>query len=126
MSNKLSLAELLHQLESAKTEKVKLAITDIDGVLRGKVMSFDKFKSIAGKGFGFCDVVFGWDAGDQAYDNGVFTGWHTGYPGCDGGDRPGDAEAGALGRGLPFLLADFRERRPRTAIRIWGYARGGY
>jgi len=55
---KLSLAELLHQLESAKTEKVKLAITDIDGVLRGKVMSWDKFKSIAGKGFG-CRVRLG-------------------------------------------------------------------
>ncbi len=30
--------------------------------------------------FGFCDVVFGWDAGDVAYDNASYTGWHTGYP----------------------------------------------
>jgi glutamine synthetase len=30
--------------------------------------------------FGFCDVVFGWDAGDVAYDNSQYTGWHTGYP----------------------------------------------
>ena len=28
----------------------------------------------------FCDVIFGWDAGDVAYDNVGFTGWHTGYP----------------------------------------------
>jgi glutamine synthetase len=109
MSNKLSLAELLHQLESAKTEKVKLAITDIDGVLRGKVMSFDKFKSIAAKGFGFCDVVFGWDAGDQAYDNGVFTGWHTGYPDAMAVIDPGTLRRVPWEDGLPFLLADFRE-----------------
>jgi glutamine synthetase len=109
MSNKLSLAELLHQLESAKTEKVKLAITDIDGVLRGKVMSFDKFGSIAAKGFGFCDVVFGWDAGDQAYDNGAFTGWHTGYPDAMAVIDPGTFRRVPWEGGLPFLLADFRE-----------------
>jgi glutamine synthetase len=109
MSNKLSLAELLHQLESAKTEKVKLAITDIDGVLRGKVMSFEKFRSIAGKGFGFCDVVFGWDAGDQAYDNGTFTGWHTGYPDAMAVIDPGTFRRVPWEGGLPFLLADFRE-----------------
>ena len=107
--SKLSLAELLHQLESAKTEKVKLAITDIDGVLRGKVMSFDKFRSIAAKGFGFCDVVFGWDAGDQAYDNGTFTGWHTGYPDAMAVIDPGTLRRVPWEGGLPFLLADFRE-----------------
>ncbi len=52
MNNKLSLPELLHQLTARHTEKVKVAITDIDGVLRGKVISFDKFGSIT-KGFGF-------------------------------------------------------------------------
>ena len=46
----------------------------------GKVVSYDKFKSIIEKGFGFCDVVFGWDAADLAYDNAKLTGWHTGYP----------------------------------------------
>jgi glutamine synthetase len=107
MSNRVEIADLLHQLELAGTEKVKLAITDIDGVLRGKVVGFDKFKSIAEKGFGFCDVVFGWDAGDQAYDNGEFTGWHTGYP-----DAPAVVDVGTMRRvpwedGLPFFLADF-------------------
>jgi glutamine synthetase len=108
MSNPIAIDDLLHQLEVAGTEKVKLAITDIDGVLRGKVISFDKFKSIAGSGFGFCDVVFGWDAGDQAYDNGAFTGWHTGYP-----DAMAVVDVDTMRRvpwedGLPFFLADFR------------------
>jgi glutamine synthetase len=108
MGNQIAIDDLLHQLEVAGTEKVKLAITDIDGVLRGKVIGFDKFKSIAEKGFGFCDVVFGWDAGDQAYDNGDFTGWHTGYP-----DAMAVVDVDTMRRvpwedGLPFFLADFR------------------
>jgi glutamine synthetase len=105
----IAIDDLLHQLEVAGTEKVKLAVTDIDGVLRVKVIGFDKFKSIAEKGFGFCDVVFGWDAGDQAYDNGTFTGWHTGYP-----DAMAVVDVGTMRRvpwedGLPFFLADFGE-----------------
>ena len=104
----MAIDDLLHQLEVAGTEKVKLAITDIDGILRGKVIGFEKFKSIAEKGFGFCDVVFGWDAGDRAYDNGAFTGWHTGYP-----DAMAVVDVDTLRRvpwedGLPFFLADFR------------------
>ncbi|HEV3412173.1 MAG TPA: glutamine synthetase family protein [Puia sp.] len=107
MNNRIAIDDLLHELELAGTEKVKLAITDIDGVLRGKVIGFDKFKSIVDKGFGFCDVVFGWDAGDQAYDNGAFTGWHTGYP-----DALAVVDVDTMRRvpweaGLPFFLADF-------------------
>lgn len=43
-------------------------------------MSAEKFLSVADSNFGFCDVVFGWDANDLAYDNAQYTGWHTGYP----------------------------------------------
>lgn len=60
--------------------KVKLAVTDIDGILRGKVIRRDKFLGVLDDGFGFCDVVLGWDCNDVAYDNTTFTGWHTGYP----------------------------------------------
>lgn len=60
--------------------KVKLGGFDIDGVLRGKYISLDKFESAARDGFGFCDVIFGWDCADVLYDNARFTGWHTGYP----------------------------------------------
>ncbi|MBS1662965.1 MAG: glutamine synthetase [Bacteroidetes bacterium] len=118
MPNKQTLSELLEQLAAAGTEKVKLAIADIDGVLRGKIISFDKFRSIAEKGFGFCDVVFGWDAMDQAYDNGVFTGWHTGYP-----DAVAVADVATMRRvpwegGIPFFLADFAVPVcPRTLLK---------
>ncbi len=39
MQNKQSLPDLLRHLSGQGTEKVKLAITDIDGILRGKIMS---------------------------------------------------------------------------------------
>ena len=47
--------------------KVKVAGVDVDGVLRGKLISKNKFLSIASVGFGFCSVVFGWDMHDQTY-----------------------------------------------------------
>ena len=59
---------------------VKVAVVDHDGILRGKYMGRDKFFSALDKGFGFCDVVLGWDSNDQLYDNSKYTGWHTAYP----------------------------------------------
>jgi glutamine synthetase len=66
--------------EERKVQKVKIGGFDIDGVLRGKYVSLDKFFSAAQGGLGFCDVIFGWDSADQLYDNSEVTGWHTGYP----------------------------------------------
>ncbi|KAH9945887.1 glutamine synthetase/guanido kinase [Epithele typhae] len=48
--------------------KVKVAGIDVDGVLRGKYMSKEKFLSAASSdGFGFCSVIFGWDMHDAVY-----------------------------------------------------------
>jgi glutamine synthetase len=49
MQNKLSVGEIIRQLNEQGTTKVKLAVTDIDGILRGKIISYEKFLSIAGK-----------------------------------------------------------------------------
>jgi glutamine synthetase len=59
---------------------IKVGGFDIDGVLRGKLVSLEKFWNMVDHGFGFCDVVFGWDIGDVLYDNAKVTGWDTGYP----------------------------------------------
>jgi len=67
-------------IEERHVSHIKVGVFDIDGILRGKYMSKDKFKSALDKGFGFCDVVLGWDSKDQLYDNVTYTGWHTGYP----------------------------------------------
>lgn len=72
--------DIIQYVESHPDKRVKLALTDIDGVLRGKYISADKFLSAIKNDFGFCNVVFGWDSSDIAYDNVTYTGWHSGYP----------------------------------------------
>lgn len=72
--------EILQYVAAHPSGKVKIAVTDIDGILRGKYISSEKFLSLSDSKTGFCDVIFGWDASDVAYDNTSFTGWHTGYP----------------------------------------------
>jgi glutamine synthetase len=74
--------EILQYVKDHPSGKVKVAFTDIDGILRGKYISAEKFLSVTENGMGFCDVIFGWDAADVVYDNATFTGWHTGYPDC--------------------------------------------
>jgi glutamine synthetase len=67
-------------VEQRGLSHVKVGVFDIDGIMRGKYMSRAKFLSALESGYGFCDVVLGWDCQDQLYDNVKFTGWHTGYP----------------------------------------------
>ncbi|TFK42294.1 hypothetical protein BDQ12DRAFT_623350 [Crucibulum laeve] len=60
----------LQDLEAllANDIKVKVAGIDVDGVLRGKFMSKEKFLNAASAdGFGFCSVIFGWDIHDLVY-----------------------------------------------------------
>ena len=70
----------LEAIRKSGAQKVKVACSDIDGVLRGKYLHKDKFEGAAGGGFGFCDVVFGWDLSDNVYDNTQVTGWQHGFP----------------------------------------------
>ena len=111
MQQKQTIHEVLQQLAEQNAEKVKLAIVDVDGILRGKVISIEKFKSIAEKGFGFCDVVFGWDASDVAYDNAQITGWHTGYPDTNAVVDINTFRQVPWENDLPFFLADFRDAK---------------
>jgi glutamine synthetase len=71
-------------VRQSSVPKVKVAVADIDGVLRGKYLHRDKFLGAAepypSGGFGFCDVVLGWDMMDTCYDNTAATGWQHGYP----------------------------------------------
>ncbi len=76
----MSTEQIIEYVSKHPSGRVKVAITDIDGVLRGKYISSEKFVSVVNGNLGFCDVIFGWDMADQAYDNNSFTGWHSGYP----------------------------------------------
>jgi glutamine synthetase len=75
---------VVDEIRRSPASKVKVAVADIDGVLRGKYLSKEKFLSVAAPvpdgGFGFCDVVLGWDMHDQCYDNTKLVGWHKGFP----------------------------------------------
>jgi len=75
-----SVADAREIVTARELSHVKVGVFDMDGILRGKYMSREKFLSALDKGFGFCDVVLGWDSNDQLYDNVKYTGWHTGYP----------------------------------------------
>ena len=79
-SKTLNDAQVIQAVRAAPGCRVKVACSDIDGILRGKYIHKEKFYSAAESGFGFCDVVFGWDSSDVCYDNAKITGWHHGFP----------------------------------------------
>jgi glutamine synthetase len=78
--SRTSTRRIVEEVRSSPATRVKVAVSDTDGVLRGKYLHKEKFLSAVESGFGFCNVVFGWDANDQTYDNTTWTGWHTGFP----------------------------------------------
>ena len=99
--------KIIDLVRASPAARVKVAVTDIDGVLRGKYIHKEKFLSAVDAGFGFCNVVFGWDMGDQCYDNATWTGWHTGFP-----DALAKIDLDPYRRvpwddNVPFFLADF-------------------
>src|ERR1044072_925995 len=75
-----SVADAKKIVEERGLTHVKVGVFDGDAILRGKYMSKAKFLSALENGFGFCDVVLGWDSHDQLFDNVKYTGWHTAYP----------------------------------------------
>jgi glutamine synthetase len=87
--------------------KIKVAVSDIDGILRGKYLHRDKFFSAAQSGFGFCDVVFGWDSHDSCYDNTTVTGWHHGFPDALARLDLDTARHVPWDGGVPFFLGEF-------------------
>jgi glutamine synthetase len=95
--------------------RVKIAYADIDGILRGKYISGEKFLSFPEGQTTFCDVVFGWDANDVAYDSGKYTGWHTGYP-----DAPTRLDLTTFRKipwenDIPFFLGEIIDAKGRPA-----------
>ncbi len=111
MPRTVAASKVLDEVRNTPGNRVKVAVADIDGVLRGKYLHKDKFFSAAAAapdgGFGFCDVVFGWDMNDQCYDNTTLTGWHHGFP-----DALARIDLGTLRHvpwddGVPFFLGDF-------------------
>ncbi|WP_444910385.1 glutamine synthetase family protein [Microbulbifer sp. TRSA005] len=107
-------------VEGRGLSHVKVGLFDLDGVMRGKYMSREKFFSALEQGFSFCDVVLGWDVKDQLYDNTRYTGWHTGYPDAPVRILPHSCRDIPFEDNMLLFLAEFDERAqvvcPRAAL----------
>ena len=57
MTEQKQIEEIKALFQKHEIRRVKLGGTDLDGVLRGKFISLDKFWSVVEGGMGFCDVV---------------------------------------------------------------------
>lgn len=100
-------AAIIEFVRNHPSNKIKIGVSDLDGILCGKYMHKEKFLSAAEGGFGFCDVIFGWDTHDLCYEGITYTGLQTGYP-----DLKGQIDLGTLRQvpwdnKVPFFLADF-------------------
>ena len=98
-------------IQKSGAPKVKVAVSDIDGILRGKYLHRDKFLGAAepypGGGFGFCDVVLGWDMMDSTYDNTTATGWQHGFPDALARLDLNTARHVPWDEGVPYFLGEF-------------------
>lgn len=74
--------ELAQSIQQRGLSHIKLGVTDLDGVMRGKYVAASDVLAGLRDGLSFCSCIVGWDCDDTLYTNnpqGV-TGWHTGYP----------------------------------------------
>jgi glutamine synthetase len=110
--------DILEELKQSDIAKVKVAVADIDGVLRGKYIHRDKFLSALENGFGFCNVVLGWDSSDACYDNVTYTGWHTGYPDANIRLDLSTQRKVPWDNDVPFFLGEFVESDGRSPLPI--------
>jgi len=115
--------EILKKIKQSGHKKIKFAISDIDGVLRSKIINIKNLRSFEEGSAGLCDVLFGWDVQDKCYNNSTFTGWHTGYP-----DQKVKLDLSTFRtipweNNLPFFLGDLEikenggEIYPRTLLK---------
>jgi glutamine synthetase len=101
--------EFWRRLDDEGVRWAKIGGFDIDGVLRGKYVSLEKLRSALDDGFGFCDVIFGWDMADVLYDAAKVTGWHSGYPDAHAVLDPSTLRRIPWEPGVAALLCDFRD-----------------
>ena len=51
--------DIIKKIEGSGHKKIRFAICDIDGILRSKTVSLEKFKNTLKNDISFCDVLFG-------------------------------------------------------------------
>jgi glutamine synthetase len=108
---RMTTKEIIQYVKDHPSGKVKIAFSDIDGILRGKYVSSENFFLLLKNGMGFCDVIFGWDAGDVVYDNVQYTGWHTGYPDCPAIIDTNTFRKIPWENDVPFFLGELKDEK---------------
>lgn len=109
--------ELIDLINHQISPYIKVAITDLDGLLRGKLMHKDKLLKSLKEGFGFCDVIFGWDSTDALYEKDSVTGWSKGFPDASASIDASTYRTLPWANHTPFLLADFERSLPEICPR---------
>ncbi|PIB36568.1 glutamine synthetase [Reichenbachiella sp. 5M10] len=108
--------DIIEAVKKHPGNKIKFAIIDVDGILRGKYIHKDKFFDNIADHFGFCDVTYGWDSADQLYDESSITGWETGFP-----DGKATIDLSSFRQvpwddDVPFFLADYSAGSPSAPV----------
>lgn len=118
MSN---IAQIVKSVSERSPSCAKIGLFDLDGVFRAKYLNAGKLRSALDNGFGFCDVVLGWDSSDQLIDGLSFTGWHTAYPDAEARLLPETLRTMPFEGGMPLVLGEFAGRAeaicPRGTLR---------
>jgi len=85
---------------------ILLGYVDLDGLLRGKYVSREKFQSWQKSAGTFCSAVLGWDMRDELYDN-AHSGWFNGFP--DDPLRIAEGDGTRLANGRRFYLMEYAD-----------------
>jgi len=109
--------QVVEQLSQTTNSKIRLGVTDLDGMIRGKLMHKDKVLQSLEDGFGFCNVIFGWDSTDSLYEKDYVTGWNTGFPDAAATIDTNTFRIIPWHGDIPMLLADFEQSLPEICPR---------
>jgi glutamine synthetase len=93
------------QARAGGASRVKVAVADIDGVLRGKYIDIDKLESALEGGLGF--NVFGTDITDRPYDDEHISGRRLGFPDATVRLDPATRRVVPWDDNVPFFLGNF-------------------
>ena len=98
-------AAALDAVRASGSDRVKVAVADIDGVLRGKCVHVDKLASALESGFGF--NVFGTDISDRQLDDDYMSGRRLGFPDAIVLLDPATYRRVPWDEDVPFFLGNF-------------------
>lgn len=100
--------DIVNKIKAYEGSHIKFGVVDIDGVLRGKMISKKKFLNSVSQQIDFCNVIFGWDVNDQVYNDSKVTGWYTGFPDSTASIDLSTYRTIPWNDNIPMFLADFR------------------